>query len=186
MKFLPFALLVCAGAIASENVALKQVQSVYILPMRSGMDQYLANKIVRHGLLQVVTDPQRADAILTDHIGATFERKLEELYPPPKPVKPVKPVRADKAEKDDDEEPADTADTADKAGSSKGTIEAGAPTDHTSSFGGGRGTIFLVDRKSRAVIWSTYDRAHDMSADSLDKKADQIVNRLKSDLKEKK
>jgi hypothetical protein len=138
---------------------------------------------VRHGLLQVVTDPQRADAILTDHIGATFERKVDELYPPPKPLKPVKPVKADKVEKDDDEE---TADTADKAGSSKGMIEAGAPTDHTSSFGGGRGTIFLVDRKSRAVIWSTYDRAHDMSADSLDKKADQIVNRLKTDLKEKK
>ena len=96
MKFLPFALLVCASAITAENVALKQVQSVYILPMRSGMDQYLANKIVRHGTLLVVTDPQRADAILTDHIGASFERKLDELYPPPKPVKPVKPVKADK------------------------------------------------------------------------------------------
>lgn len=181
MKFLPFALLVFAGAITAENVALKQVQSVYILPMRSGMDQYLANKIVRHGTLQVVTDPQRADAILTDHIGATFERKLDELYPPPRPAAPVKPAKADK---DDDE---DTADTTDKPDSSKkGLIEVGAPTDHTSSFGGGRGTVFLVDRKSRAVIWSTYDRAHDMSADSLDKKADQIVNRLKSDLKEKK
>jgi hypothetical protein len=177
MKLLPLALLLCAGAITAENVALKQVQSVYILPMRSGMDQYLANKIARHGLLQVVTDPQRADAILTDHIGETFERKVDELYPPPKPVKPVK------ADKDDDEEKADADD---KASSSKAMIEAGAPTDHVSSFGRGKGTIFLVDRKSRAVIWSTYDRAHDMSADTLDKKADQIVNRLKSDLKEKK
>jgi TolB-like protein len=51
-----------------------------------------------------------------------------------------------------------------------------------SSFGRGKGTFFLVDRKSRAVIWSTYDRAANNSADTLDKKAEQIVNRLKRDL----
>lgn len=174
MKVLPLALLVCAAAVASDNAALKQVQSVYILPMRSGMDQYLANKIARHGLMQVVTDPQRADAILTDHTGESFERKLDELYPPPKPVK----------QEDDDaeEKPAKQ----DNAGSSKAMVDAGVPIDHPSSFGRSKGTVFLVDRKSRAVIWSTYDRPHDMRPDTLDKKADQIVNRLKSDLKEKK
>ena len=30
--------------------------------------------------MQVVTDPQKADAILTDHIGPAFEQKLDELY----------------------------------------------------------------------------------------------------------
>ena len=48
-----------AAAFASENPQLKQVQAVYILPMGSGMDQYLANKITRLALFQVVTDPQK-------------------------------------------------------------------------------------------------------------------------------
>src|ERR1700716_1156456 len=32
------------------------------------------------------------------------------------------------------------------------------PQPHTSAFGRGKGTIFLVDLKSRAVIWSGYER----------------------------
>ena len=83
MKWFPIALLLSTAILAAEMPQLKQVQSVYILPMSSGMDQYLANKIVRQGLFQVLTDPQKADAILTDRIGEPFERKLQELYPPP-------------------------------------------------------------------------------------------------------
>ncbi len=84
MKLFSIALLLTAVAVAAEpQVQLKQVQSVYILPMARGMDQYLANKITRQGLFVIVTDPQRADAILADRIGEPFERKLEELYPAP-------------------------------------------------------------------------------------------------------
>lgn len=164
MKPLALASLLAASAFAAE-APLKQVQSVYILPMASGMDQYLANKITRQGLFLVVTDPQRADAILTDRIGEPFERKYDELYPPPKKVEP-------KPEKKDE----------DKAeGSDKKENDSGPPMLQPSTFGRGKGTIFLVDRKSRAVIWSTYDRPANMRADSLDKTADQIVNRIKRD-----
>ena len=140
------------------------------------MDQYLANKITRQALFQVVTDPQKADAILTDRIGEPFERKLTELYPPPKPEKPKKEAKAsdekDAAAKTDQTEPA------------KPAVSTEAIGQPASSFGRGKGTFFMVDRKSRAVIWSTYDRAPNNQADTLDKKAEQIVSRLKRDLKE--
>ena len=175
MKLLPLAVLLGAAAIASDNPLLKQVQTVYILPMGSGMDQYLANKITRLALFQVVTDPQKADALLTDRIGEPFERKLTELYPPPKPEKPKKESKEDEkdaAAKTDQTEPA------------KPAVSTEAIGQPASSFGRGKGTFFLVDRKSRAVIWSTYDRAPNNRADTLDKKAEQIVSRLKRDLKE--
>lgn len=171
MKLLLMPLVLCAAAAAFENPQLKQVQSVYILPMGSGMDQYLANKIARQAIFHVVTDPQKADAILTDRIGESFERKLDDLYPPPKPEKPQK-------EKDDKSK-------ADRNGTSDSDVDTKMVIP-SSSFGRGKGTFFLVDRKSRAVIWSTYDRAPNNQADTLDKKADQIVGRLRRDLKETK
>jgi hypothetical protein len=176
MKLLPLAVLFCAAAVASENQQLKQIQSVYILPMSSGMDQYLANKITGQALFHVVTDPQKADAIFTDRIGESFERKLEELYPPPKPLKPEK-TKKEGEEKD----AAAKAEQADAAKSPAAT----EPISHpASSFSRGKGTFFLVDRKSRAVIWSTYDRAPNSQADTLDKRAEQIVKRLRRDLTE--
>jgi hypothetical protein len=176
MKWFPLALLMCASAFAVEKAQLTQVHSVYILPMGNGMDQYLANKITRSGLFDVVTDPQRADAVLTDRLGEPFERKLDEFYPPPKPAKPEKIDKADDTGRSKDDSAVST-DTA-------SPLVAATPIiDHPSTFGRGKGTFFLVDRKSRAVLWSTYNRAHDASADTLDKKADQIVSRLKHDLK---
>lgn len=170
MKLLPLAVFLSAAALASDNPQLKRVQAVYILPMNSGMDQYLANKITRQALFQVVTDPQKADAIFTDRIGEPFERKLDELYPPPKPEKPKKDAKG-----------AEEKDAAKNDDAAKDTpSENLAPPP--SSFGRGKGTFFLVDRRSRAVIWSTYDRASNNRADTLDKKADQIIGRLKRDL----
>jgi len=173
MKLFLWPLLVCASALAFESPQLKQVHSVYILPMGSGMDQYLANKISRQGLFQVVTDPQKADAILTDRIGEPFEQKLDELYPPPpKVVEKPKKGTGEAAKSDSSKDDKSDADS--------------RPMIHASSFGRGKGTYFLVDRRSRAVIWSTYDLATNSRAGTLDKKADQIVGRLKKDLAEKK
>ena len=53
---------------AAINADLKHVSSVYILPMSGGMDQFLANRLTTLGVFQVVTDPQRADAVITDRI----------------------------------------------------------------------------------------------------------------------
>ena len=45
-------------ALAAVNPQLEKVQSIYILPMSGGMDQYLANRITQLGKMQVVADPQ--------------------------------------------------------------------------------------------------------------------------------
>jgi hypothetical protein len=191
MKLLPAALAVCSaacGLYASDASVsqLKQIQSVYILPMRGGMDQYLANRITREGLFVVVADPQRADAIVTDRLGEPLERKLDELYPPPKPVKVEKKEAADKDSADKDKAAAAKDSSDSQPNDDLSAMAATAGFDHPSTFGRGKGTIFVVDRRSRAVLWSTYDRPHDMRADTLDKNADQIVRRLKRDLKETK
>src|ERR1700678_3854203 len=76
-----------AAAFASVNPQLHQVKRVYILAMSSSMDQYLANQLATSGIFEVVTDPMKADAIFTDHVGEAFQKKLDDLYPPPTPPK---------------------------------------------------------------------------------------------------
>ena len=43
-------------------------------------DQYLAQQLTAGAVLQVVTNPRAADAVLTDHLGETFEQSLTDLY----------------------------------------------------------------------------------------------------------
>src|SRR2546422_549495 len=50
---------------------------------------------------------------------------------------------------------------------------------HISTFGRGRGTIFLVDMKSRAVIWSAYEKPGKATSDVLDRTAAHIVQQIK-------
>ncbi len=152
------ALALPAGAV---NPQLKQVTSVYILSMSSGMDQFLANQLTTNGVFQVVTDPQRADAILTDRIGATLETRLNELYPPP-------PAPVDPAKKEED--------GAKNASSTPDLPSAPRAWDRLSIAA--RGNFFLVDRRSRAVLWSVYELPKDSSPDELTKIAKRVVKRL--------
>jgi hypothetical protein len=137
--------------VSATNPQLKQVNQVYILAMSGGMDQYLANQMTARGVFQVVTDPQRADTILTDRLGEAFEGKLKDLYP-----------LADSKAKDDKKND--------------------QPIVRVGGLGTGKGNFFLVDRKSRAVIWSFYDRPKDSSPGELSRTAEKVVKRLKEDL----
>lgn len=51
---------------------------------------------------------------------------------------------------------------------------------HT-SFGKGRGTVFLVDVRSREVIWSAYEKPKNPTPDEMHRVAGRIVSRLKKD-----
>lgn len=165
---LSLALLIAAFSFAAGvNPQMKLVNSVYILSMGGGMDQFLANQLTSSGLLQVVTDPQKADAIITDRLGEGFEAKLKDLYPPPA-------TEEKKAEK---EKPA-----AQDSGSADNLADGGPPQHMTSSFNRGKGNLFVVDRKTRNVIWSTYERPKDFTPGELDRVAAKIVKRLKNDL----
>ena len=82
--FLAAALSISAGSNSpTASSDLLAVKSVYILAMRSGFDQYLANELTRRGAIRVVTDPTRADAVLTDHLGDSFQQRMDDLFPPP-------------------------------------------------------------------------------------------------------
>ncbi len=156
MKRLSLLVFLAAGAFAQPA----GVHTVYILPMAGGLDQYLAAWLTREHVLQVVTDPKAAEAVLTDRIGDAFEQKMAEIRPP---------VKDDKDKDDQDKD-----DKADKTG--------GAGTTHnafrtTSS----RGTIFLVNAKSRAVLWSDHENPPSYASDkTLNRQAERIVKKLQA------
>lgn len=152
-------LLVCGLglALAARNPQLDAVQTVYLLPMGHSLDQYLATRLTATGMFQVVTDPQKADAIFTDKIGAQFEAKLEELYPP------EEKKEAESEQKD----------------------PLGSPAQRVGSFSRGRGTVFLVDRRTRNVVWSVYWPIRRTQPDDVNRRAEQIADRLRKDLKAK-
>lgn len=153
-------LLVFTPCLFAANLNLANIKSVYLLPMTNGMDQYLANRLREGQVVAVTTDPQQADAILTDSIGPAFERKMNELFPPPAPEKA----------KDDEED------------QKKDDIkEAGGAPQRVSSFRKGRGVVFLVDRKSRQVVWSTHTRPKNASVQELNRTAGRMSDDLKKE-----
>jgi len=138
---------------------LGDIKTVYLLPMSSGMDQYLAQQLTSGSVVQVVTDPQKADAVLTDHVGETFEQSLEDLYG-------SKPQPGDKAA-----EPAE---------------DKGATFARSGMQGKrGRGTIFLVNRRTHDILWSVYELPKDNRPEVLRHSAGRIANKLAQSIKGK-
>jgi hypothetical protein len=144
-------MLLPAGVFGAD---LSGVKTVYVLPMSSGLDQYLAVRLTAASVLQVVVDPRNADVVLTDHIGQNFEERLDELY-------------GAKPKSDDD-----------KNGS---TPEFARVTSGARS----RGAIFLVNRKTRDVLWSTYEPPKGTAPADLNRTADRIADKLAKAVKGK-
>jgi len=165
MKLFCVLTLAVACLAAAVSPQLKQVNTVYILGMSGGLDQFLATRLSEAGVFQVVTDPQKADAILTDRLGEPFENKLQELYPPPAP--PKDPSKSDEK---------------------KSVADMGGPAARvtSSSFNRAKGNLFLVDRKTRVVLWSIYEPPKDSSRGQLSKTAGRVVKHLMTDLGERK
>jgi hypothetical protein len=150
---------------------LTEVHNVYLLKMSRGFDQFLANRITEGRVFQVVTDPKLADTIITEQIGEGFQSKLDELFPPPEAEKPSKPEKPEKT--DDSVDPSMMTDTVNKL------------SNPTSAFSRAKGMVFLVDAKSKQVVWSAYGLPKDSSSKELDRTANDIVSRIKRDLKTK-
>jgi len=140
-----------AATVSAASPDLSGIKTVYLLPMSSGLDQYLAVRLTAAGVVQVVTDPQKADAVFTDRIGSNLEQTLEQLY-------------QSKAKDDSKDE------------GFKATMQ---------PLSRGRGSIFLVDRKTRAVIWSMYALPKSSQADELNHLAQKITMQLGKDFKSK-
>ncbi len=142
MKTLVLSLILVGGVFAQSA----GMRSVYVFPMAGGLDQYLASWIAKEHVLQVTTDPQAADLVLTDQINDKLAKKLLELHP-------VAPPEAD----DED---------TDKASGQRGMEFHG---------GRGKGTVFLVDAKSRTVVWSEARKPVEATAVKLSLEAKRIV-----------
>ena len=159
----------CSAALVCAT-DLTNVHTVYLLRMGRGLDQFLASRLTEDHIFQVVTDPKQADAVFTDQIGEGFEIKLEDLFPSPD----AKPAPPPKEDKEGETNPL-LGDTVNKLSNPASA----------SSFGRARGTIFLVEAKSRRVIWSVFEPAKSGAPKDLDRTASDIVNRLKHQLKGK-
>lgn len=121
-------------------------RTVYVLPMAGGLDQFLAQWLTRDHVMQVVTDPKIADAVLTDRLGEAFEQKMTEIHPK-------------------DEKKSGKADSSNVHNAFRSSR--------------GRGTVFLVDARSRAVLWSDYEKVPASgSNDKLNQEAERIAKKL--------
>lgn len=152
---------------AAPSEELHEVETIYLLPMSGGLDQFLANRLTKGRQFKVVTDPAQADAIFTDRIGAAFEERVAELYPPPPETEADK--NAEKKNTAPAEEPLPF-------------VHQAAPARIT-SFGRGKGNVFLVDRASRHILWSDYKLPRNTQAPELNHIADSIIDRLQRDTK---
>jgi hypothetical protein len=109
--------------------------------------------------MQVVTDPKKADAVLTDHLGQSFEDTLADLYSP-------KPAPSEKA--------------ADK------TEDTGATYARSGMQGQrGRGNVFLVNRRTHDVLWSFYESPGDKTPNAMRRTASKISAKLAQSIKGK-
>ena len=188
MKFFCALLIsITAFAATSVNPQLHQVKRVYILAMGSGLDQFLANQFTKAGVFEVVTDPKQADAIVTDNVGEPFQKKLDDLYPPP-----PKPKAAPEATKPaaDSSAGVDVGDSSPEAKPARKDafdgVDFSGGGNRSSSFGRSKGNIFVVDRNSRIVLWSVYERPKNSTPGELTKTAARVVKHLKDDLTDKK
>jgi hypothetical protein len=188
MKLFCALTLLAAASFASVNPQLHQVKRVYILAMGSGMDQFLANQFTKEQIFEVVTDPKQADAIVTDNVGEPFQKKLDDLYaPPPKPkteVDSTKPATDSVNSFDVGDSNASDAKPARKDAFDGVDFSGGG--NRPSSIGRGKGNFFVVDRNSRIVLWSVYERPKNSTPSELTKTAGRVVKHLKDDLTDKK
>lgn len=152
-----------AGDVAHPELA--EIKTVYLLPMTYSLDQFLAVRLTKGGVVQVVTDPKLADAIISDYIGAGLEDKLKTLYGDKK----IEPPKDDKDAKDKDKD--------DKRDQSFAGSSAGAARS--------KGAVFLLDRKTRSVLWSDYVRPKNSQPVELNKVADKVAAQLEKDKKGK-
>jgi hypothetical protein len=177
-------LLVCCTGALSVAADLSGVRSVYVLPMAKGFDQYLANRLTGDHVFQVVTDPKLADAVLTDRIGEGFELQLTSILPKdePQPEPAAPPAAKEPAAKEAAPRKGGVPEEPKRTNLMTETVNKLDNPGLNSSWGRGRGTIFLVDTKSRLVVWSVFDPPRSSSNKDLDRTASDIVSRLKKDL----
>ncbi len=139
---------------------LSSVGPVYFWPMNGALDQYVAEQATSSGVFAVTVDPARAKTVMTDHIDAKFFEGMNEIF--------VDEAEIAAAEENDDDEEA------------TGSIESGLAPQRAANRprSSPKGTVFLVNIRSRQVVWSTFLGEFDRSPKKLHKKAQQVISDL--------
>ena len=148
VTFIALALL----AVPLGQAQLRDAQPVYFWPMQHAFDQYLAEAVNGADALSVTFDPKMASSIMTERIDATFLQAIEEIFP------------------------SEEAKTEEKDDSIEGDFEVSRSKNRPQARP--RGTLFLVDVKTRRVIWSTYLGELDPEPKALHKEALRVVEEI--------
>ena len=155
-------LLLVVFAAAGQAQTLSNSGPVYFWPMTSAFDQYLAQEASGGGVLNVTVDPKNASAVMTDRIDGKFLEGLDEIFPLPE----------DPSRESDEEEAS--------SDSIEGSFQLQRPANRP--VGRPRGTLFLVDIKTRNVLWSTFLKEFDATPDRLQRKARSVIEKLQQEL----
>jgi hypothetical protein len=102
-------------------------------------------------------------------VGKAFEKRHLELYPPPPP-----PKAEDEEEEKDSKKRSQSATSMDVKDMKQ---------ERTGGFSRGKGTIFLVDRRTKTVLWSAYVRPKSSQPRDLDRAAKTIADRIEETVK---
>lgn len=164
-------LLPLAAMVATAAEPAPVGATVYLMRMKSGFDLHLANALTSGSVLRVVADPKIADYVFTEYLGPGFEGAMDEMY------------RQAEETKEAPEDGAAAKDDGDEAAAVR-TAVAVSGAVRSSSFGRAEGTLFLVRRSDRMVVWSTFLRRNDTRAPKLDNAAKEVAKRLRKSMKQ--
>jgi hypothetical protein len=143
------AALFCAPLAAATNRLSPRFRTVYVLEMANGLDQHLANHLTASRAMWVVLEPSTADAVLTESLDDSFWNWLARNYPPV----PGTPSQS----------------------GGRGSASRREPSANPRH----PGMVFLVDPRTRVVLWSIWDRPKNSSPAELEHTAEHIAKQLK-------
>ena len=157
------ALLLCAPLVAVDGKLSPRFRTVYILEMANGLDQHLSNRLTSGRVMWVVLEPTSADAVFTESLDDAFWSWLSRTYPR-------------------------TGGAAAKTAGANGTeTDLAAPEDRGPRVDKPAGVnfkrmgmVFLVDPRTRVVLWSAWENPKNPSAVELGHSAERIANQLKA------
>jgi hypothetical protein len=139
-----------------SGAQLRDVKTVYLYPMMGGFDLLLAQELVAAHIYRVVPDPKLADAVFTDQLGEVFLYKLDHIQTPPVAAK--------------------------TSGSTSNMTTTPDTAPHGSTFSRAQGALFLVDIKSKEVVWTTFQKPKNITSPELHKTALKTVKQLELDI----